>query len=77
LSLLKHVLSSFKSFYYASAIAINLRKPKRGLLFHSDRGSQYTSNRFGKRLKKHSMIASMSGKGACWDNAVGERSMAV
>ena len=57
----------------AMQMAINLRKPKRGLLFHSDRGSQYTSKRFGKLLKKHGMIASMSGKGACWDNAVVER----
>ncbi len=57
----------------AMQMAITLRKPERGLIFHSDRGSQYTSQQFQKRLKKHGMKASMSGKGACWDNAVVER----
>ena len=57
----------------AMHMAITLRKPERGLVFHSDRGSQYTSKRFGKLLKKHGIQASMSGKGACWDNAVVER----
>jgi len=57
----------------AIQMAITLRKPERGLIFHSDRGSQYTSKRFGKLLKKHDIKASMSGKGACWDNAVVER----
>jgi len=57
----------------AMHMAIILRKPERGLVFHSDRGSQYTSKRFGKLLKKHGIHASMSGKGACWDNAVVER----
>ena len=31
--------------------ACNLRQPPKGLVFHSDRGSQYTSKRFGKQLK--------------------------
>jgi len=57
----------------AMTMAITLRKPQRGLLFHSDRGSQYTSKRFSKLLKKHGILPSMSGKGACWDNAVVER----
>jgi putative transposase len=57
----------------AMMMAITLRKPKRGLIFHSDRGSQYTSKRFSKFLKKHDIHPSMSGKGACWDNAVVER----
>ena len=50
--------------------AYNLRQPSRGLVFHSDRGSQYTSKRFGKILKGY---ASMGDVGACWDNAVVER----
>ena len=54
-------------------MAITLRKPKQGLIFHSDRGSQYTSNRFSKFLKKRRFHPSISGKGACWDNAVVER----
>ena len=44
-----------------------------GLLFHSDRGSQYTSLRFQQALALHSIRPSMSGKGACYDNAVVER----
>jgi len=55
-------------------MAIALRQPgKRGVLFHSDRGSQYTSNNFQELLKNNNITASMSGKGACLDNAVVER----
>tara|TARA_Y100001934_G_C12258235_1_gene728624 strand:+ start:398 stop:1246 length:849 start_codon:yes stop_codon:yes gene_type:complete len=57
----------------AMQMAINLRQPKSGLIFHSDRGSQYTGKRFRKLLKQNTIQASMSGKGACWDNAVVER----
>ena len=53
--------------------AITLRKPSKELIFHSDRGSQYTSKRFGRLLKQQGIQASMSGVGACWDNAVVER----
>uniref|UniRef100_UPI00047756B6 IS3 family transposase n=1 Tax=Thiofilum flexile TaxID=125627 RepID=UPI00047756B6 len=49
------------------------RNPPSGLMFHSDQGSQYTSQRFGNLLKQHGIQASMSGVGACWDNAVVER----
>ncbi len=48
------------------------RRPAPGLIFHSDRGSQYCSNDFQKMLKTHKMISSMSRKGDCWDNAVAE-----
>ena len=53
--------------------AINLRQPKRGLVFHSDRGSQYTSRHYRKLLADHGIRASMGSVGACWDNAVVER----
>ena len=53
--------------------AINLRKPPRGVVFHSDRGSQYTSRRFRALLRKKGLRASMGDVGACWDNAVVER----
>ena len=43
-----------------------------GVLFHSDRGSQYCSDDYQKLLKKNGMISSMSRKGNCWDNAVAE-----
>jgi transposase InsO family protein len=49
------------------------RRPRRGeLIFHSDRGSQYASDDFRGLLEKHSILASMSRKGNCWDNAVTE-----
>ena len=57
----------------AMQMAITLRKPGKGLLFHSDQGSQYTSKRYRQRLEKHHIKASMSGIGTCWDNAVVER----
>jgi putative transposase len=53
--------------------AYALRKPPRGLLHHSDRGSQYTSRTYRKQLDDYGMQSSMSGKGNCYDNAVVER----
>lgn len=50
-----------------------LRKPPKGVIFHSDRGSQYTSKKVNKLLKKLSITPSMGDVGACWDNAVVER----
>ena len=57
----------------ALMMAINLRQPPRGLLHHSDRGSQYASHAYRRLLQQHGMIASMSRKGNCWDNAPVER----
>ena len=48
------------------------RKPPRGVVIHSDRGIQYASVSFRKKLAKHGLIQSMSGKGNCYDNAVTE-----
>ncbi len=53
--------------------AYNLRQPPKGLVFHSDRGSQYTSKRYRKLLASYGIRASMGSVGACWDNAVVER----
>ena len=53
--------------------AYNLRQPPEGLVFHSDRGSQYTSKRYRKLLASYGIRASMGSVGACWDNAVVER----
>jgi putative transposase len=53
--------------------AINLRQIKKGLVFHSDRGSQYTSKRFRNLLAAYSLRASMGDVGTCYDNAVVER----
>ncbi len=57
--------------------AFNLRQPPKGLVFHSDRGSQYTSKQYRKLLKSYGVRASMGDVGACWDNAVVERFLAV
>jgi transposase InsO family protein len=54
-------------------MAIWRRRAFAGLIFHSDRGSQYCSNDFRKMLKIHGMISSMSRKGNCWDNSVAAR----
>jgi transposase InsO family protein len=52
--------------------ALNHRQPHAGLLHHSDRGSQYTSSDFQQLLSRHSIIASMSGRGNCYDNSAME-----
>ena len=57
----------------ALMMVINLRKPPPDLLHHSDRGTQYASHDYQRLLKQHAMIASMSRKGNCWDNAPVER----
>ena len=43
-----------------------------GLIFHSDRGSQYASEDFGKLLKEHGITPSMSRNRNCWDDACSE-----
>ncbi|CAH1209163.1 IS3 family transposase ISCce4 [Paenibacillus plantiphilus] len=45
------------------------QKPGKGLIHHSDRGSQYASEEYRNRLMKYKMTASMSRKGNCYDNA--------
>ena len=52
--------------------AIKKRPIAPGLIFHSDRGSQYASDEFRKLLKGNKCIQSMSRKGNCYDNAVAE-----
>lgn len=56
----------------ALGMAIASRKPGKGAIFHSDRGSQYTSGDFRKVLGKAKMRQSLSRPGQCWDNAVAE-----
>lgn len=56
----------------AMEMALRQRKVMSGLIFHSDRGSQYCSREFRKTLRLNSMRQSMSRKGNCWDNAVAE-----
>lgn len=59
------VINAFLMAYWA-------RKPKAGLIHHSDKGSQYASYDFKKVLEDFGVIQSMSGRGNCYDNAVTE-----
>lgn len=56
----------------ALTMAVGQRLPNPGLLQHSDRGSQYTSDDYQRALRAHGIECSMSRKGSCWDNAVVE-----
>lgn len=56
----------------ALLMAIWQRKPAKGLLWHTDRGSQYASESHRELLKQHAIQQSMSRKANCWDNAVSE-----
>ena len=53
----------------ALTMAIQRRHPPKGLIFHSDRGSQYASSDYQELLTANAMRCSMSRKGDCWDNA--------
>lgn len=59
------VTSTFK-------IAWERRNPELELLFHSDRGAQYTSHRFRELLRSHDVVQSFSNSGKPHDNAVAE-----
>lgn len=56
----------------ALEMAVALRRPGPGLVFHSDRGCQYTSGDFRELLARHKIVQSLSRPGQCWDNAVAE-----
>ncbi len=56
----------------AMRMAVNQRRPEPGLIHHSDRGSQYASEAFRSLLAGHGLLASMSRKGNCYDNAAME-----
>lgn len=56
----------------ALRMAVEARRPAPGLIHHSDRGSQYAAIAYREALARQGMLASMSRKGDCWDNAVAE-----
>jgi putative transposase len=56
----------------ALLMALWKRKPGKGLIWHTDRGSQYASDSHRAILNEHYITQSMSRKGNCWDNAVSE-----
>jgi putative transposase len=53
-------------------MAVSRRRPKAGLVHHSDRGCQYTSQAYRHQLEQMGAVVSMSRKGNCWDNAAME-----
>ncbi|MFN8037134.1 MAG: IS3 family transposase [Acidimicrobiia bacterium] len=56
----------------ALKMAFATRQPAKGVIFHSDRGCQYTSKDFGELARRNGVVLSIGRKGECWDNAVAE-----
>jgi transposase InsO family protein len=52
--------------------AVTWRRPPAGVIFHSDRGCQYTSTQFAYAATELAVRLSHGRKGQCWDNAVSE-----
>jgi transposase InsO family protein len=53
----------------ALRMALRQRPPRRALIVHSDRGRQFASAAYRQLLAQHGLLASMSRKGNCYDNA--------
>lgn len=53
-------------------MALEQRRPRSGLVHHTDQGPLYSASRYRERLQAHGIVPSMSGKGNCYDNAVAE-----
>ncbi len=56
----------------ALRMAVARRKPEAGLLHHSDRGTEFTSDRYQAALRELGIEVSMSRTANCWDNAAME-----
>ena len=56
----------------ALSMAFVNRAPEKGVIFHSDRGCQYTSKDFTDLARRNGVVLSVGRKGECWDNAVAE-----
>ena len=56
----------------ALQMALWRRKKPKGVILHSDRGSQYCSATYQNLMTKHQLVCSMSAKGICYDNACAE-----
>lgn len=54
----------------ALQMALDVRNPSAGMIHHCDQGSQYSAIRYGEKLAERGLIASMSRRGNCHDNAV-------
>ena len=53
----------------ALQMAVTTRNPKKGLIYHSDRGSQYASYDYQTLIQENKLVASMSRRGNCYDTA--------
>jgi transposase InsO family protein len=53
-------------------MAISNRRPPAGVIFHSDRGTQYTSKEFDEYCRTNNIRRSLGKTGICYDNAVSE-----
>jgi transposase InsO family protein len=53
-------------------MAMRHRRPRNSVIFHSDRGTQYTSHEFAKYCQKNKIQRSLGKTGICYDNAVSE-----
>jgi transposase InsO family protein len=69
-SLANHLQASLVESAFSRAV--HSRRPPAGLIFHSDRGTQYTSVSFQKALAQAGAVSSFSRPAECWDNAVAE-----
>jgi transposase InsO family protein len=58
-------------------MALVNRKPPKGVIFHSDRGTQYTSHEFVEYCEKNNILRSLGKTGICYDNAVSESTFAT
>jgi transposase InsO family protein len=56
----------------ALTMAFVQRRPPEGLIFHSDRGSQYVGHDYARLAKDQGVVLSVGRRGQCWDNAVAE-----
>ena len=59
-------------FKEALTMSVWRRKPKPGLIHHTDRSSRFADKVYQRDLKKYGMICSLSRKSDCWDDAVVE-----
>lgn len=70
-SMAEHMRTSLVLDALRAALGSRMPSPA-GLVFHSDRGSQYASGDYQKALDENGITCSMSRRGNCWDNAVAE-----
>lgn len=71
-SVADHMRTELVANALVAAVATRGGRVDAGVVFHSDRGSQYTSAEFGELCERHGVVQSMGATGVCWDNAAAE-----